>query len=621
MKRPRMIRPIATKKPRTPALSHPGAANDTNTTATNTASLLQTRPWLRRPQQISEQDLWILHHRDNLIPGATGPQDWHVLAAEFNKRFEDELKKPLAYNTLSKRCGVARKTFLKTNPEYARVCVYPVPEAEAETEEESEDVEMTDSEESVDQTDSQEQGLWYPPNLDNTNMFHEHIPNLAQWQTIATPADSLEQETPSERASYSRVNTPIPGSFNPSTVQDNYIPPTTRAKFHLQHRTNKPVTFHFFDPHEEILMRDDPQYIDADILKFISPSYSRKALRSPESGVINLPEHTGPRTVNIFIQLVSPERAIELPTHYLWKAKAPVPGVFDRFGAIHVEKIAWTVDALLELLLLAQWMEVYWIIDMVIDRMHYLFTQQARYKALFAAIGKSPRGCDGVGGQQVLVGSQLPPVDNTFASIAPEDFDAETLTRFVKFFVETPVWRFVADMIYALGGEAEGGEWVTAISGDVQYAFSHVEKRYLDADTTRQDFCKRYHHHASGPNACYTSHPIHSANYIIDTLYASSYPQRENGLSDELASRGSLVDSIYSSIGVVSRLNNGNLTRPMVALEKMILEMETRLHEAKNAMWRALKASDEEEGEAATDEVRRAVLSMYSQTRCSVTDS
>ncbi|KAH7406755.1 hypothetical protein DE146DRAFT_648340 [Phaeosphaeria sp. MPI-PUGE-AT-0046c] len=48
----------------------------------------------------AEQDLCLLHCRDNLIPGSTGPKQWGVIVAEFNERFKEELSKDLAWNTL-----------------------------------------------------------------------------------------------------------------------------------------------------------------------------------------------------------------------------------------------------------------------------------------------------------------------------------------------------------------------------------------------------------------------------------------------------------------------------------------------------------------------------------------
>lgn len=125
-------RVIATKAPR----QRPASITPEPTIS----QLLSTRPWLSRPQSVSEQDRFIIHYRDNLIPGATAPKDWNEVTAEFNEKFREQLK-PLSWKTLSKRCGVARKIFLGENEDYARVLTYPVPDIDTERESD-EDVDM-----------------------------------------------------------------------------------------------------------------------------------------------------------------------------------------------------------------------------------------------------------------------------------------------------------------------------------------------------------------------------------------------------------------------------------------------------------------------------------------------
>jgi hypothetical protein len=395
----------------------------------------------------------------------------------------------------------------------------------------------------------------------------------------------------------------------------NYIPPITRAKFHLRRRTAKPVTFRFADPHEESVAKEDPQFVDADNLKSISPFYVRKVVEESEDTVINVPKHIGRQTVDIFIQLVSPERANELPTHYLRKAKKQVPGVYDRYSAINAEKIAGSEDTLLDLLLFAQWMEVYWVVDMVIDRLHYLFTEQTRYKEIFAVMGTPTKGSVNVGGRQVFVGSQLPSVDNQLVGIAAEDFDDDFMSHLAKLSVGSHVWRFVADMTYALRDKVEDAGWLATVLEEVQQIFLHTEEKYLDAAATREEFCARYHHHPSDSDACYTSRSVHPATHVIDILYAST-AQEPVHLSDGLASASGLVNNPYSSADDVSDLKNDSSTRVMLEAEKMVLEMESRLHETKGTIWRARIASEEEK-RAATDEASRFAGTMYSHVHYS----
>ncbi|KAI4955215.1 hypothetical protein J4E91_001073 [Alternaria rosae] len=557
---PKVARVAATKEQRR---QPPNVARSAGATTTTAVSLLQTRPWLTRPQPISEQDLFILHCRDNLVPGATGPKDWHVLADEFNARFEHELKKPLAYNTLSKRCGAARKLFLKNNPEYAGMCVYPVPHVETRTGEKSENSDIIESEEDNDESNTEEED------------------------------------------SYVRTDGKIANRQGESTTKHPEAHIATQP-----HRTDERVTFHFPDPNEQSLATGDAQYVDTSTLLFTSPFYARTAAEDPRNIVITVPDYITIRTVNVFIQLVSPERANKLPTHYLWSAKKPVPGVYDRYGAIRVEKIIWSVEALLDLLLFTQWMEVYWVIDMVVDRLHFLFAEEARYEDIFADMGMPVDGNVNIGGRQVFVGSKLPPVDNTLARVTVKGFERDFMVLLAEMSESTPVWRFLADLLYALGEEVNRAEWFPALSKDVQRILSHPKDNCLDVTTAREKFCARYHHHPAGSETCYTAHRVHSATHNIDALYASSSPKALIRLSEGLDSTSSLTSIMYSSTSNTIKLKHDNSTQTMLDAEKMVLDMESRLYEAKMAMQRAREAGEDEK-KAATDGANRIARSMY----------
>jgi hypothetical protein len=616
LKRPRISQPLATKAPRKAAPS--GKSKIAEAARTATSSLLQTRPWLQRPQPVSRQDLFILHCRDNLVSGATGPKDWHVLTEEFNARFKDDLKKPLAYNTLSKRCGAARKKFLTNNPEYVGLCVYPVPQIESEAEKEPKDSEMIEpvEEEEVSEGDTEEQEALELPNDETMNLQEEPAAHLPETPIAIQQANKMPTPLPSSSPARSNpaftaiITNTLPGSYNPSAVQEDYIPPTTRAKFHLQRRTDKRITFQFTNADEHDPADECAQYIDTNTLISTSPFYARVAEEDPRDTVILVPDYISIRTVNIFIQLVSPGRANELPTHYLWKSKKPVPGVYDRYGAIKVEKIIWTVDTLLDLLLFGQWTEVYWIVDMVIDRLHFLFTEETRHADIFADMEKPVDGFANVGGRQVYVGSKLPAVDNTLARVTVEDLDEDFLSTLNDLSAGAPVWTFFADMLYALGEEAKSAKWFPAMSKQVRQILFRPDDSFLDVVTSREEFCARYHHHGSDTDACYTSHRVHSASYYIDALYASSNPKELVSRSEGLESANNLASITYSSTGDVSKLKRDNSTPQMLETEKMVLDMESRLYEAKRTMLRAREATEGAK-QATTEEASRIAQAMY----------
>lgn len=449
---PLPTRTIATKAPRhqppLPSIPH----------------LLRTRPWLTRPQSISPQDFFVLHTRDNLVAGATGPKDWNLVAAEFNEAFKEELKKPLAWNTLSKRCVAARKTFLRENEEYAGVVRYPVPDLEGDEEDEEgeeegyEDGDMLD----VDETEGDGRG---------------QTPSLLTGEGLMHPTNALPSRNNAALVTPQNSGSPPPGHHllpatspallspefhNPSSIPVHYIDPTTRAKFHLRHCTTDPVTFHFLDAHEGDLAREDPQYIDAEHFTSLSPIYARTAKRNSRDSVINVPTDFSVRTVNIFVQLVVPWPATDLPEHYLWKVRKPVPSVYDRFGGIKVEKITWTVDTLLDLLFFAQMLEVYWIVDIVIDRLHFMYVDQKKYAEVCKAMGERDKGWVNIEGRSVFVGARLPAAENSLAGVSAEDFEKEVLQRLVQGSGDLPALTFVGDLLNALGGEVDA-EWLSTL--------------------------------------------------------------------------------------------------------------------------------------------------------------
>lgn len=496
------------------------------------------------------------------------------------------------------------------------MCVYPVPHVETRSGEKSENSDIIESEEDDDESNTEEEDSYVRTNGKIANRQGESTIKHPEAHIATQPATKLptplSSSPPTRRglSFTSKITTPAPGSFSPSTVEDDYIPPNTRAKFHLQHRTDERVTFHFPDPHEQSLANEDAQYVDTSTLLFISPCYARTAAEDPRNIVITVPDYITIRTVNVFIQLVSLERANKLPTHYLWSAKKPVPGVYDRYGAIRVEKIIWSVEALLDLLLFAQWMEVYWVIDMVVDRLHFLFAEEARYEDIFADMGMPVDGYVNVGGRQVFVGSKLPPVDNTLARVTAKDFERDFMVLLAEMSESTPVWTFLADLLYALGEEVKSAEWSPALSKHVKRILSHPEDNHLDVMTAREEFCARYHHHPVGSENYYTAHRVHSATHNIDALYASSSLKALIHLSEGLDSTSSLTSIMYSSTSNTSKLKHDNSAQTMLDAEKMVLNMESRLYEAKKAMQRAREAGEDEK-KAATDEANRIAQSIY----------
>lgn len=163
-----------------------------------------------------------------------------------------------------------------------------------------------------------------------------------------------------------------------ASISDHDILVRDRIKFHLGMRTSKPVAFVILDTTKDRNQHQQSAFrvLDHDLLdtSYAHVRHTAKYSAKP----IHVPQYTTAETVNAFCQIVSPERATQLPTHYLWPSIESIPGVYDRFGAIRAEKIHSSIDMLLELLAFARYMEVFWISDTVIDRIHWMYIKQLK---------------------------------------------------------------------------------------------------------------------------------------------------------------------------------------------------------------------------------------------------
>ncbi|KAF2034042.1 hypothetical protein EK21DRAFT_85842 [Setomelanomma holmii] len=529
------------------------------------------RPWLKRPQSLDEQSLFLIQYRDNLVVGATGPKPWDVVAVEFNKRFKDELSKNLAWNTLSKRTGQARKQFLRDNPEYTVALQYPVPEFEDGEEddgdhhEEEEVIKVMDSElyKSTEESTTSSQTII---DIDNDQVTPEENPEDAKLLNVAQLA--TQTSTPTQE----------PGAYYPSLISDHNITPLDRAKYHLRHRTQKAVAIHFLDGNEADLDAADPQIIDHDILA-TSPLYTRLITFDPDA-VLDIPSHVSHKTLNAFIQIIAPFPATTLPTHYLWRTEKQIHGILDRFDAIEPEKIHWSVGTLIELVAFAQYMEVHWVGDMVIDRLRWMFDVQTRVKEACAKTDLPVAHRDVQGRKVYLPPRLVAPGDMTAWSISVEDFDSDVLAHLVTEPVDVKTLSFIADLMRALGGQPDT-TWLVNQTAVMQgiFAKARADPRTI-LTTSRQEFCARYHHHQSAP--CYTSTPQPSSKSIVDALYTFASHANLLTYSSHLTLLTSLAKA--GNAGSLHAMKAKLSTLEMLGKEKEVWEMEMRLEESKGAL-------------------------------------
>jgi hypothetical protein len=227
---------------------------------------------------------------------------------------------------------------------------------------------------------------------------------------------------------------------------------------------------------------------------------------------------------------------------------------------------------------------------MCIDRLHFQFTEQNRLRDTFAAMRSvSPKG-------------RLPTVA-PLEGVDAEDFDDAVLQRLSG---DIPTLRFVADVLHSLGATVSYN-----ISPEVRSVFEHADAKYLD-ELTREEFCKRYHHH--GGSGCYTAHATYPVEEYINALYDVSTPQDIVEVSHGLAPVGSLENILYAGTGDAEKLKKDNSAPAMLETEKMILEMEMRVEEAKEVLRRARDAGEKEKDGAIRD-ASEVVQAMFEASR------
>jgi hypothetical protein len=231
-----------------------------------------------------------------------------------------------------------------------------------------------------------------------------------------------------------------------------------------------------------------------------------------------------------------------------------------------------------------------------------MFSEQKRVKDVFRGV-KNGYLILGGGERKVYVGNQMPAVENGMPSLAAEDFGEEVLGQLVQGRVDGPTLRFVADILRALGGEPD----LTTAPEEVRDIFTRAGAAHL-AVTSRQAFCERYHHH--GSSGCYTAHNAHPPSYFIVALYATSTQQELITLSDGLLSATSLASILYSSAGDASKMKKDDSSAEMVRAEMTVLDIESRLEGAKEALGKAREAGEEEKG-AAVAEAMEVVEGLY----------
>jgi hypothetical protein len=168
-------------------------------------------------------------------------------------------------------------------------------------------------------------------------------------------------------------------------------------------------------------------------------------------------------------------------------------------------------------------MGVYFICDLLIDRLHCIFMEQKKLRDAYATMVFGKNGWIQVTGDWVHVGGKLPYVSMQACRLAAADFETKHLDRLIAGSADVPTLTFISDLLQALSGEVDE-KWLEKVPEVLRDIFPEAEKVPEDSclsGATREQFRDRYHHHHSANEHWYTSFPTYSNQHFIDQLYTA----------------------------------------------------------------------------------------------------
>jgi hypothetical protein len=235
-------------------------------------------------------------------------------------------------------------------------------------------------------------------------------------------------------------------------------------------------------------------------------------------------------------------------------------------------------------------MEVHWVCDMVVDRLHWMFCEQMRLRKVCQNIN-AQYGWIELHGKKEFISEQLPKVSNlVYCSLAAEEFDPLVLVRFATSLIDVPTLSFYADLITALY-HAPAILWLGKVSQEAQDLCIDAVTAPCDLTAMpREEFCSRFHRHSAN-ESCYATAPEYTASYFIHKLYATSSRGELLTHSSHVPSRVSLASIMYKVSSATTTLEAAKSSPNMLETEKMVMEMEMRLEEAKASLHKARAAN------------------------------
>lgn len=157
-------------------------------------------------------------------------------------------------------------------------------------------------------------------------------------------------------------------------------------------------------------------------------------------------------------------------------------------------------------------MQVYWISDMVIDRLHWMFLEKKNLKESQVVIMKEHLEHVDRNKKMKKAAPEVPKMlELDCPNVSPDDLDTDWLDDLVQDPVDVKTLTFIADLQVALGGKPDQA-WLARQETEVSDIFTFTEELKGDAyllDATRAQFCEKYHHHGDEDTEdveCYTQY-------------------------------------------------------------------------------------------------------------------
>lgn len=189
-------------------------------------------------------------------------------------------------------------------------------------------------------------------------------------------------------------------------------------------------------------------------------------------------------------------------------------------------------------------------------------------------------------------------------NLSHDDLDTDWLDDLVQNKADLKTLAFIADLQIALGGKPDQ-KWTDRQELEVQDIFTYAEALKGDScllDSTRAEFCEKYHHHHDedgDDTGCYTQYSEAYPPDLTTMLRGIEAKAREEGeRSDSSASSGDEESDLDETFSKPQTRKVADSAPGMLHAEKMtMIEVHKSLEQAKTVLREAIEdGKDEKNG-------------------------